>query len=90
MLVKDARLRPSISSVIKRFDHVYALVTVAGPPYQMIKSNKPYMSESTLLEYLFESVDGLQLRHEYIMNRATPNELKNQKEIQKVTENIYY
>ena len=68
MLIKDPRLRPSISSVIKRFEHVYALLVVTGPSRAEIKSNKPAMTESKLLEYLSESVDMLQLGHELKFN----------------------
>ena len=64
MLVKDPRLRPSISSVIKRFEHVHALLVVTGPTHFNFSSNKPYMTESTLLTYLEESVEMLQLDHD--------------------------
>lgn len=64
MLIKDARLRPTISSVLKRFEHVYALLVVAGPSQFKLSSNKPYMTESTLIKYLEDSVTMLPLKHD--------------------------
>lgn len=64
MLVKDPRLRPSISAVIKRFEHVHALLVVTGPTHFNYASNKKYMTESSLIECLKESVNLLELGHD--------------------------
>ena len=64
MLIKDPRLRPSISSVIKRFEHVHALLIVTGPTHYRYLSNKVYMTESALLDIVDKSVNLLKLDHE--------------------------
>jgi hypothetical protein len=68
MLVKDPRLRPSISSVIKRFEHVHALLVVTGPPNFRFGINKPYMTETTLVQSLEESISMLNLEHDKRIN----------------------
>ena len=79
MLIKDPRLRPSISSVIKRFEHVHALLVVTGPTHFKFASSKPHMTEALMIKSLSESVHLLKLGHDKRIN------LKN---IENLNENI--
>ena len=96
MLVKDPRLRPSISSVIKRFEHVYALLVVTGQPRFDVESNKPFMTETTLLEYLHQSINMLDLGHENKQNNGIleenhlQNNFGNYEAILSINQDIYY
>lgn len=73
MLVRDPRLRPPISSVIKRFEHVHALLVVTGPTDVKYVSNKTYMTESVLLTNLRESVSLLKLEHDKRLSLKLPD-----------------
>lgn len=96
MLVKDPRLRPTISSVIKRFEHVHALLVVTGPTHSRFASNKPYMTETKLRESLQESVHILKLGHDKRLNfkniEKTKQEISqhNVSSIMSVNKDIYY
>jgi len=96
MLIKDPMFRPSISSVIKRFEHVHALLVVTGPTQLKVSSNKPYWTEATLLENLAESVPLLQLDHDKRLNAESPekSQIKDQqiavKSIMPINDDIYY
>jgi serine/threonine protein kinase len=96
MLIKDPRLRPSISSVIKRFEHVHALLVVTAPSSIGIKSSKPNMTEAMMLDTLHKSVNSLQLGHEqrlktFDKTRISSNKIDESKDtIMTINQDIFY
>ena len=96
ILIKDPHFRPSISAVIKRFEHVHALLVATGSSQLRVSSNKPYMTEATMLKSLEESQFLLQLEHEKRLNSHSSDKKNSNeqqiavKSIMPITEDIFY
>ncbi|CAI2366213.1 unnamed protein product [Moneuplotes crassus] len=81
MLIKDPHFRPEISAVIKRFEHVHALLVVTGPSQLRVTSNKAYMTEGVMMKSLVESTHILQLDHENRLHNNSFKKLQNEQQI---------